>query len=107
MTVDAAANRRISARRRFKSRQGRPLYGILCPDWIKWAGIPAHYYFFFSFTECVEGGEIWITDQTLYNSDYCWIVELFKTCFKKSMSLTAALTVFSVSVTVLSSWLDY
>ena len=35
--------RHTAANRMIKDKQtGPPLYGILCPDWIKWAGMPKH-----------------------------------------------------------------
>ena len=33
--------------------------------------------FIFCFTSRAGGGETWVTDQTLYNSDYCWNTERF------------------------------
>ena len=33
----------------FAEQIGQSLYGVLCPDWIKWT----------------EGGETWVIDQTL------------------------------------------
>ena len=38
------------------------------------------------------GGETWITDQTLCNSDYCWDVELFYAHYDNKIILIAALS---------------
>ena len=57
---------------RVHEQTGAPLYGALCPDWIKWA-------------------QTQVTDQTPCNSDYCRNIEQFNTHFHKSKSLTAAL----------------
>ena len=58
-----------------------PLYGVLCPDWIKWAGIPENVFsLLFSFFYF-----------TLHNMDDCWNTELFNTQFNKKIMLTAAL----------------
>ena len=72
---------------------GPPLYGVLCPDWIKWAGIPENVCSFSLFA-WVRGGE-WhelLTKQNwLYKCDCCWNVELFNTYSKEKITLTPAL----------------
>ena len=45
-------------------------------------------------TALAGGGETWVTDQTLYNSDYCWNTESLNTYLNKNVSLTAALSLF-------------
>ena len=62
---------------------GPPLYGVLCPDWMKCAGIPEQL-FSLSLHEAA-GGETHLTDKTLYNSDDCWIIELFNTHFYQTL----------------------
>ena len=45
----------------FHEWRGPPLYGALCPDWIKWAGTPELlFFFFFSLLLHVWW---WVTDQ--------------------------------------------
>ena len=61
---------------------------VLCREWRKCAGIQRNV---FSFIAWLGGEATWITDQTLFNSDYCWNTELPNTHFDKNMSLTAAL----------------
>ena len=52
---------------------GPPLQAVLCPDWIKWAGIPEN-------VSCLllheQGKERHGTGKALYTS-YCWDTELF------------------------------
>ena len=81
--------RHIAANRKIKDkRTGPPLYGILCPDWIKWAGIPKHFIFM------SRAGET-STDQTLLcSSDKCWNTELFNSYLNEKISLAAALSLF-------------
>lgn len=69
---------------------GPPLYAVLCPDWIKGAGMTEH--LILSFTARAGGGETWVTDQTAYHCDYCWSTQLLNTYFNQIITLTAALT---------------
>ena len=43
-------------------------------------------YFVYFFTAWSWGGETWVTDQTLCNSDYCWNMKLFNTYLKLEQS---------------------
>lgn len=49
---------------------GPPLYAVLCPDWIKGAGMTEH--LILSFTARAGGGETWVTDLTLFYSHDCY-----------------------------------
>lgn len=61
LTTGSAGTGRLCCFRRCW-QTGPPLYGVLCPDWIKRAEIPEH---LFSLWMHGWGEEMWATDQTL------------------------------------------
>ena len=65
----------------FPVQKGPPLYGVLFPDWIKWAGILENVFSLLLHEQ--GGGETWVTNKTLYNSDYCWHTQRFNSYFIK------------------------
>ena len=69
---------------------GPPLYGVLCPDWVRWAGIPENVFYSMSRRR--------ITEQTLHNSEWCWNPELFDMYLnkiKKNMRKQLLIMMFS------------
>ena len=57
-----------------RSCSGPPLYGELCPDWIKWSGIPKHLFYFLChcFGRREERHKI---PTRHYKSDCCWLFQ--------------------------------
>ena len=66
---------------------GPPLYGVLPPDWIKWAGIPEHFFPLL----LLEQGEK--THELLTKNSH-WLLCYLR--FKINMSLTAAALLFTL-----------
>ena len=67
---------------------GPPVMAVLCPDWIKWAGIPENVS---SLLLHEWGEERHGIGKTLYTSDNCCNTELFNSNSNKYITLTAAL----------------
>ena len=67
----------VSVITRHDNKQGPPLHGVLCPDWIKWTGIPETIFSFAAWPTT-------ITNQTLYKSGDCWNKELINTHHNKN-----------------------
>lgn len=61
---------------------GPPLYKVLCPDWITWAGMPEQLFSLLLYEQ----------EEDRHNSGHCWNIALFNTCFNNKISPRATLS---------------